>query len=69
MKHGTISGYIRGKCRCDGCRKAYSDYRREWQIGIKGNNVRHGTKHYYDAYGCRCPDCKRAKSKALRVMA
>jgi integrase len=26
-RHGTISGYSGGKCRCDHCRRAYSSYR------------------------------------------
>lgn len=28
-RHGTISGYSGGKCRCDHCRRAYASYRAE----------------------------------------
>lgn len=27
--HGTVSGYVRHKCRCDLCRKANREYRNQ----------------------------------------
>ncbi len=30
--HGTISRYVRLKCRCDICRKAYSDYQKKQRM-------------------------------------
>jgi 5-methylcytosine-specific restriction endonuclease McrA len=29
--HGTLSRYTKGKCRCDECRRANTDYHREWR--------------------------------------
>lgn len=30
--HGTVSQYTRYKCRCDECRKAYSQYKKEYRL-------------------------------------
>lgn len=33
MNHGTIGAYTSGKCRCDDCRRAMTDYHREHRGG------------------------------------
>jgi hypothetical protein len=30
VRHGTLYGYTRKKCRCPECRAAYSGYKRAW---------------------------------------
>ena len=57
-EHGTANSYNKG-CRCDRCKKAKSEYRKN--TPIKG----HGTKWYYDK-GCRCDLCREAKNIAKR---
>ena len=52
--HGTVLSYNNG-CRCDLCKKAKSDYRKNGKISG------HGTKWYYDK-GCRCDSCREAKN-------
>lgn len=29
MRHGTTTAYVNGKCRCDKCKLAWSEYHRE----------------------------------------
>jgi len=60
VKHGTANAYNNG-CRCDKCKKAKSDYRKN--TPIKG----HGTKWYYDK-GCRCDACVDAKMAYRKKM-
>lgn len=55
IKHGTESAYSKKKCRCDLCKKAVSDYRKNAPL------KKHGTKWGYDK-GCRCELCKKAKA-------
>lgn len=33
VNHGTVTGYINHGCRCDDCRRANSDYRRQARNG------------------------------------
>lgn len=56
--HGTAARYNVG-CRCDRCKKAKSDYRKN--TPVRG----HGTKWYYDK-GCRCDACIDAKQEYRR---
>lgn len=58
--HGTVLSYNNG-CRCDLCKKAKSDYRKN------GNIKGHGTKWYYDK-GCRCKICREAKNLYKRKL-
>lgn len=72
MKHGSPSGYIYWKCKCDECRKANtkkSHKFRECQVAaatLGGNgrryveNAPHGTPGGYTNYGCRCDECREA---------
>lgn len=53
-EHGTAKAYNQG-CRCDLCKKAKKDYRKNGVISG------HGTKWYYDK-GCRCELCTEAKN-------
>lgn len=53
-EHGQANSYNKG-CRCEICRKAKSDYRKNTPL------KKHGTKWGYDK-GCRCDICKKAKS-------
>lgn len=57
-KHGTANAYNNG-CRCDLCKKAKADYRRNSPI------KNHGTSWNYDK-GCRCDLCREAKNLAKR---
>lgn len=54
IKHGTESGYSKGGCRCEACKKAKADYR------FRNPIAKHGTTWGYDK-GCRCEPCKGAK--------
>ena len=69
MKHGTVTGYNRHKCRCDGCkaaRAAYdADYRARKRVARKSAKPRrrvHGTLNEYNNHRCRCPLCKAARA-------
>jgi len=39
-KCGTYTSYTKGKCRCAKCRKAASNYLREYRKTAKGNSAR-----------------------------
>ena len=67
--HGDLAMYTRYKCRCDVCRKVYSDWRRLHRArkgitkGIykKPDHVKHGMVNMYWK-GCRCAMCRRANA-------
>jgi hypothetical protein len=55
--HGTISRYVKHRCRCSRCRRAAREHRlARYQ---RGPTV-HGTASSYKNYGCRCPECVEA---------
>jgi hypothetical protein len=65
-KHGTRQGYGKG-CRCDPCKKANSDYLKEYRLrkGITksnrdGRKYAHGTYYSYQYGKCRCDLCSEA---------
>lgn len=67
-KHGTRSEYQNYGCRCDKCRKANAEYRRESRL-VSGAQMRanpldsrHGTVSGYRNHGCRCDKCRRANT-------
>lgn len=31
-RHGTINGYVHGKCRCDDCSAANTEHLRRWSV-------------------------------------
>lgn len=62
MKHGTITGYQYHKCRCDECKEAARDYKRQYKarllttLNAHPDDPRHGKLGSYQA-GCRCDSC------------
>lgn len=46
-KHGTYNSYTNGKCRCESCRKAASEYMRKYRTTAKGKQ----TQRYYTVLG------------------
>lgn len=46
-KHGTYNSYTNGKCRCEECRKAASDYMRKYRSTDRGRK----TQRYYTILG------------------
>lgn len=52
--NASISLYWSG-CRCNACRKAEADYRRQLRHDV-GRVRTHGKSGY--SYGCRCEECK-----------
>jgi len=67
MKHGTRNMYCRGKCRCDECRAAESEYRASYNRGVRAapRVVKHGSASTYTK-GCRCDACRLAANAAAR---
>lgn len=47
IKHGTYNAYTNGGCRCDQCRKAASEYMRQYRSTAKGKQ----TQRYYTVLG------------------
>lgn len=67
-RHGTHNGYTNYRCRCAGCRSAYTEFTRSLkELGLPSGDSRHGTPAGYSRYGCRCADCQSAhKERATR---
>ena len=72
-RHGTISMYTGGKCRCDLCKKEHLRHitERRKKLGLAvGSKPRtglvHGTANAYAYYKCRCDTCK--KNHNLRTI-
>lgn len=47
IKHGTYTAYTNGKCRCDLCRRAASEYMKQYRSTDKGKQ----TQRYYTVLG------------------
>jgi hypothetical protein len=45
IPHGTPSGYVRHKCRCDDCRAAEIQRQREWRKRHREGKVQHRPDH------------------------
>lgn len=45
IPHGTPSGYIRCRCRCDLCREAEVQRQREWRQRHRAGKVQHRENH------------------------
>jgi len=65
--HGTTNSYQRWKCRCEMCKKVYSESTKRRRLErfaeYKENNyagVTHGTVFGYNQAGCRCEPCTKA---------
>jgi 5-methylcytosine-specific restriction endonuclease McrA len=70
--HGTHYRYKQG-CRCEPCRVAYSDYKRDWRLktgetsGVRGRYQKAGCGRLaMYRKGCRCTLCRRANADAVR---
>lgn len=60
-RHGTITGYMNHRCRCDDCKQAASTYTRERRNrGLPIPEHSHGSNSTYVNYRCRCQPCKDA---------
>ncbi len=78
MRHGTIDGYNRHRCRCDECKAAHRERcitnrqrRLDQRIEVDGKFYspiveRHGTTNGYRNYGCRCAGCTAAHGRGCR---
>lgn len=75
LVHGSPSGYLVHKCRCDRCTKARSDYLKKWRADNHRKMIsgvarpEHGTSNTYINYECRCVLCTEANrlySKRMR---
>jgi hypothetical protein len=59
--HGTRHGYVTYRCRCDDCRRANTEYRREQRATARTAKPRedwHGKLSGYTLHKCRCPECR-----------
>lgn len=61
VKHGTWTGYVHHRCRCDDCRAANAREHVRLRAQRTPEMAReHGTYSTYNNYGCRCPLCAAA---------
>lgn len=69
-RHGSNTGYVNFRCRCDRCIEARKVYRAERKANPKprAKVAEHGTKSRYSK-GCRCPECKAAATEYARERA
>ena len=68
--HGTRSTYNHSGCRCDPCKAATRDYKRQQRTihrNLEPPANTHGTASTYSNWGCRCDQCKQAMSDANRA--
>lgn len=66
--HGTSGGYANHHCRCDRCKRAWSDYCADYFEALAENVPErvHGTYNGYRNYKCRCRPCKDANAAYAR---
>lgn len=61
IPHGTATGYVNRGCRCEPCRVAVREYRRDLNAKRQGiPKHKHGTVGGYSWLGCRCEACRTA---------
>lgn len=73
-RHGTITRYTHGKCRCDQCRVANRDLVRARRSRTRGGQALvmprtglvHGTSNAYCYYKCRCELCRKENATRAR---
>lgn len=67
IKHGTVSGYTNGRCRCPECRAAKSadNKARRDTTRLTGAGDKCGTLSGYTS-GCRCEGCRKAGAEYQR---
>jgi hypothetical protein len=63
IRHGSTTGYVTYRCRCDKCRAAWAEYHRQKRQENKqrqwtGDEPWHGTAAGADYYRCSCRRCK-----------
>jgi hypothetical protein len=60
----TAGGNSNHGCRCDDCRIAMNQMRREWRARLaeSGWVKEHGTRNGYVTYNCRCDLCRAANA-------
>jgi hypothetical protein len=71
-RHGSYSTYVNHRCRCELCRRAWTEYcqRRKGERELKSDDPRHGNYATYINYSCRCELCRSANTaRARRVRA
>jgi hypothetical protein len=57
--HGTRTGYVRRRCRCEKCREWQRDY-------VVKTPPTHGTRYSYIHHHCRCEACREANAAHTR---
>lgn len=73
IPHGTLTGYVRDRCRCDECKttaRVAQQARRDRKradaglpvYGGEGRPWQHGTTTGYGRHGCRCEACTGANT-------
>lgn len=74
-KHGSITEYFRFKCRCEDCKKSYSEWKRNYRLNKGETSSKrkqyklpspHGTSLSYTR-GCRCVECRAANKQRARL--
>lgn len=61
VKHGTVTQYQNGGCRCEECKGAIrAYYKSRKDKGLEPGDSRHGTSNGYINFGCRCDSCRLA---------
>ncbi len=69
MKHGSVSAYSNGGCRCAPYKEAGLSYQRERRrIRFESDAFVHGTINGYKV-GCRCLDCRAAVLSTVQARA
>lgn len=70
-RHGTINGYCNHECRCEECRRAWTDYcllrRVQRASALAADDPRHGKESTYFNHQCRCDECRAAHTVAARA--
>lgn len=64
-KHGRVSTYRNGKCKCSACTQANSNYQKlryQQHSGLPAGDPRHGTINGYTNFRCTCALCRKANS-------
>lgn len=79
--HGTNTGYVNRKCRCDACKAARSEHVKAKRVESvqklqqrsdrdgRGQTLQHGKEWLYNQGKCRCEACRMAASTARKERA
>lgn len=74
IKHGTVNGYTRRKCRCEACvdawrisqREGMQRFREHMRETERYREMAHGLTYTYNV-GCRCDACRAANAEYTRA--